>query len=189
MNKRVIIVHGWEKGPESDWFPWAKKELEKLGYEVSVPEMPDTDAPKIEAWVSKLQEVAGEVDENTILIGHSIGCQTILRFLERLPEGQMVNKVICAGGWFSLTEEAVPTDEEKEIAKPWLETPINFKKVKKMANSFVAIFSDNDPYVPLENSEIFKEKLGSEVVIEHHQGHFNEEVGITELPILLKFIE
>jgi predicted alpha/beta hydrolase family esterase len=29
--KRVIIIHGWEASPESNWFPWLKNELEKKG--------------------------------------------------------------------------------------------------------------------------------------------------------------
>ncbi|MBU4141279.1 hypothetical protein KKE99_00155, partial [Patescibacteria group bacterium] len=32
MNqKRIFIIHGWEGAPESNWFPWLKKQLEKQG--------------------------------------------------------------------------------------------------------------------------------------------------------------
>lgn len=54
--KRVVIVHRWGGSPESDFLPWLKKELEKREYEVSAPKMPDTDYPKIEAWVEKLNQ-------------------------------------------------------------------------------------------------------------------------------------
>lgn len=60
------------------------------------------------------------------------------------------------------------------------------EKVKsKMGTSF-ALFSDNDPWVPVENAEDFKERLGSEVLIQHNQSHFNEGAGFTELPIALE---
>src|SRR3989344_3577618 len=81
--KRVFIVHGWDFNPEVNWYPWLKKELEKKGFKVIVPEMPNTSEPKINAWVSYLKKVVGKLDEETYFIGHSIGCQTIMRFLEK----------------------------------------------------------------------------------------------------------
>ncbi len=47
-QKRVVIVHRWSGGPDNDWRPWLKDELEKICCEVFVPEMPDTEVPVIE---------------------------------------------------------------------------------------------------------------------------------------------
>lgn len=187
MSKRVIIVHGWGGGPNGyDWIPWAKRELENKGYEVIVPEMPDTEHPKINSWVSKLAEIAGEVNKEDIFIGHSIGCQTILRFLENLPEGKKVCKVILVAPWFFITNLE---EEEEEIAKSWLETPLDFEKVKNKAKEFIVIFSDNDPFVPLEeNRKVAEENLGAKVLMENNKGHFTESDGVTTLPEILKLI-
>src|SRR3989344_1361657 len=179
MHKRIIIVHGWEGSPNNDWLPWAKKELKKRNYKVLIPEMPDTEHPKIETWGSHLAQIIKNPDENTILIGHSIGCQTILRYLTSLSESQKVNKVILVAGWVSLTSMTIRTKEEQKIVQPWLETPIDFKKVKRSANSFTAIFSDNDPYVPLKsNVTTYKQKLGAKIIIEKGKGHFSQDTGI-----------
>ena len=171
--KRVIIIHGWGGGPEGGWFDWLKNELPSSEWEIDAPQMPDTDEPKIDAWVSKLKEVVGEVDEDTYFIGHSIGCQTILRFLETLKEDKKIGGAIFVAGWFSLKglEEG-----EDEIAKPWIETPIDFEKIKKQINKSTAIFSDNDPYVPLSNTKIFKQELSSKIIIENKKEHFNEVI-------------
>lgn len=186
MSKRIFVVHGWDRGPDKDWMPWAKRELERRGFEVILLSMPDPDYPKINTWVEHLRKEVGKPSENTILVGHSIGCQTILRYLENLPEGQKVDRVICVAGWFSLTPEATPSDEEKTIVKPWIETPMDLEKIRSKANSFAAIFSDNDPYVPYEeNSEIYKKKLGAEIILQKGMGHFSEDTGATELPVLL----
>lgn len=52
MIKRVFIINSWEGYPEEWWFPWLKNEFEKNGVQVSVPAMPESAEPKIEAWVS-----------------------------------------------------------------------------------------------------------------------------------------
>ncbi len=181
--KRVIIVHGWNGSPDRDFFPWFKDELVKKGYEVVAPVMPETDHPKIENWVPYLAKTVGEVREDDVLLGHSLGCQTILRFLEGLPAGQKVGKVILVAGFGSYLKGL--TKEEQLIAQPWIDIPLNLDKVQKKAKSFVAVFSDNDPFVPLEeNRKLFEEKLGAEVIIEHDKGHFNEMP--KECPNLLK---
>ncbi|MDO8618532.1 MAG: alpha/beta fold hydrolase [Candidatus Daviesbacteria bacterium] len=182
---RVIIVHGWGGSPETDFLPWVKQELEKKGYEVIAPAMPDTEHPKIETWVPHLKEVVGEVRPDDILIGHSMGCQTILRYLEGLQEGQKVEKIILVAGFIELMGLE---PNELEIRDAWLNTPLNFEKVKSHANKFIAIFSDNDPVVPLEvNRKVFEEKLKAEIFIEQGKGHFNDMP--QERPDLLKFFK
>lgn len=184
MSKRTFVVHGWDGGSDKDWLPWIKRELSGKGYEVNLLSMPTPEYPKIETWVPYLAKAIGEPSKNTILIGHSMGCQTILRYLESLSEGRRVDKVILVAGFGSYLTGL--TDEEKFVAKPWLETPIDFNKVRTKANNFVAIFSDNDPYVPLEeNAKTYKEKLGAEIIIKHNMGHFKGDDGVTELPIVL----
>ncbi len=148
--------------------------------------MPESSEPKIETWVAHLAKVVGEVDENTFLIGHSIGCQTILRFLESLPIDKKVGGSIFVAGWVTLMN--LRTDEEKEIARPWLETPIDFEKVKQHTKKFLAIFSDDDDCVPLNNQKMFEQKLGARTILEHNRGHFSGGDGVTELPSVLEAI-
>jgi uncharacterized protein len=180
MPKRVFIIHRWSGSPAADWYPWLKVELEKRGFEVHVPEMPDADHPKIETWVPFLAKQIGKLDEDTFLVGHSVGCQTILRFLESAKE--KVGGCVFVGGWLPLKNL---TADEKSVAKPWLETPINFEKVRKATKNSTAIFSDNDPYVPLNNMKLFEQNLGAKIVLESKKGHFTDEEGVKELPVVM----
>ncbi len=182
MKKRVFIVHGWAGDPDHAWFLWLKKELEKKEFFVSAPQMPEADAPEINKWVPKLAKTVGKADQDTYLVGHSIGCQTVLRYLESLPKNEKVGGVVLVAGFVKLTGL---TPEELPIAKPWLETPIDWNKVKNSANIFVTIHSDNDRYVPLENADLFKEKLKARVIIEHNKGHYSES-NTNEIPVVLK---
>ena len=182
--KRVIIVHGWGGTPESDWFPWLKEELNDRGYRVIVPLMPETDEPKIEPWIKKLREAVGEPDAETIFIGHSIGCQTILRYLQTAAGN--AKETFFVAGWFNLILDNI---EEKEIAAPWFATPINLEAAKEKAGKITAIFSDDDPYVPHSDWEKFKTLLGAEVIILKKRGHICEDDGAAELPEILKIID
>ena len=62
------------------------------------------------------------------------------------------------------------------------------KAIQRHCPKFIAIHSDNDPYVSLHYGDLFKEKLGAEVIIEHNKKHFSGDEGITELPIVLNSI-
>lgn len=185
MENRVFIVHGWGGYPQEGWFPWLKEKLEEKEFQVQIPTMPKPGKPKINLWVSQLVKVVGNVDKNTFFVGHSIGCQTILRYLEGLPGDKKVGGAVFVAGWFTLKNL---TKEEKEIAKPWVETSIDFAKVKQHTRKFVVIFSDNDDVVPLNNKELFELRLGARTILEHQKGHFSGSDNIKRLPSALKAV-
>jgi len=104
-----------------------------------------------------------------------------------LPDGVKIGGAVFVAGWFILGD--LETKEEKIIGKPWIETPIDFSKVKTTTNNFVAIFSDDDPVIPLEeNKKLFEEKLNAKIIIEHNKGHFSGSDNVTELPSALNSI-
>ena len=183
MQKRVFIIHGWDGNPREGWFPWLKHELEQRGFEVHVPAMPNSSVPTIEAWVGHLAKLVGQPDEDTFFIGHSIGCQTILRYLASL-QGDKVGGAIFVAGWFILSD--LETEEEKRIGKPWIETPIDFDRVKAATSNLTAIFSEDDSDVPFEiNTKLFKANLSAKIVIDNGKGHFSGSDGVTQLPSVL----
>lgn len=186
-GKRAFIIHGWDGYPEEGWFPWLKTELEKREFTVEIPSMPHPDGPTIEDWVGHLAKLVGEPDEQTYLIGHSMGCQTILRYLASL-EDKRVGGAVLVAGFFELVP--LKTKEEKRIVRPWLEAPIDFDKVKAATSNITVILSDNDEWVPLEhNKELFEQCLSPKIIVEHGRGHFSGSSGIKELPAALEAIE
>ncbi|MDO8451733.1 MAG: alpha/beta hydrolase [bacterium] len=175
--KRAIIVHCWGGKPEYAWYPYTKRELEARGFEVVVPAMPEADMPKLALWLPELQKIVGKPDEELFLIGHSIGSATIMRYLESLSEGDRIGGAVFVAGF---------TDNlGLEELSNFFETPLDFEAMKKHCPKFVAIHSDNDPYVPLNHSDILKEKLGAKTIIKHSAGHFSgavdDEASCTEL--------
>ena len=180
MLKRAFLIHGWEGYPEEGWRPWLKKELESRGFVVIVPAMPDTKNPSMDKWVPYLAEFVDIPTENDYFVGHSLGCVTILRYLEGLKEGDKIGGVVLVAGF---------TDDlgYKELSSFFVK-PINFSKINKHCKSFVAINSDNDPYVPLSHGDIFKEKFGAKLIIAHNMKHFSGDDNILELPSALEAV-
>ena len=179
--KKVIIVHGWQGSPQGNWFPWLKTELEKLGHEVLVPAMPNADHPQQSAWVAHLHKVIGSADPHPYLVGHSLGVIAILRYLETLPEGEEVGGAILVAGF------------SQPIGKAALDSfftaPLDYQKVKRAARSFIAIHSDNDPYVPIAQGELLRDEIGAQLVIMKNAGHVNAEDGFYRLPIVLENLQ
>ena len=60
--------------------------------------------------------------------------------------------------------------------------------VKRHLLKSIAIFSDDDPYVPIDNVEEFKYIIGSEIIIEHKQGHFSSSSGLPKYPSVLNVV-
>ena len=169
---------------DGDWRPWIKTELEKLNFEVHIPQMPDIDTPIIEAWVNKLLEVTGTPDKDTYFIGHSIGCQTILRYLETI--NSPVGGAVFVAGWFNL--ENLEDEETKETAKPWIEVPLNLEKVKSILTKSTLLISDNDPFGCFEENKEKFSKIGSKEIIVPNGKHLTTEDGYEEFPLLLNEI-
>lgn len=187
--KKIIIIHGWGGSSKNDWMPWLGAELAQRGHEVLVPDMPDTDAPTIEKWVGHLTEVVGTPDKNTFFVGHSIGCQTILRYLDSydFKAGERVGGAIFVAGWFNL--ENMESEEEERIAEPWIETPINIEKIKTVLPHSTLIISDNDCYGAFEENKQKFSELGTRIVVKPGAGHFTAAEGWTEMPDVVAGLE
>ena len=185
--KRVFIVHRWDGNPNSDWYPWLKRELENKGFKVEVPKMPNTSEPKINAWVSYLRKAVGKLDNETYFIGHSIGCQAIMRYVEKEKYNDKIGIVIFVAGWFKL--DNLENEEVKKIANPWLKTPFNFNAIKQKISKLTVFLSTDDPYNFInENAQIFKNNLSAKIILEKNKGHFTKEDGIIALPEIVKEI-
>ncbi len=180
--KKVYIIHGWGGDSNMPWIRWLEAELKKKDIEVYALNMPNTESPKIEEWVDYLKKAVKEINEDTYFVGHSIGCQTIMRFLEKLPKNEHIKGCVFVAPWFDLVNIE---DGEVEIAHPWIHNKIDFERVSQHTGNLLAIFSDNDPYISEKEVAKFRE-LGVKIIIKRDEGHFNNTKRIEEI---LEFIK
>jgi len=180
MKKRVFIIHGWEGRPDSNWFPWLAGELKKNGFEVVVPQMQNADFPKCDEWLEHMQKIVGRPDENTFLVGHSLGVIAILRYLESLPADEKAGGAVLVAGF---SEPIGIVELENFFA-----VPLDYDKVKKSAKSIIAVHSDNDSYVPLVQGEIMRDKLDAKLIVIPNGDHLNAGNGYFEFPLVYEKI-
>ena len=115
--KNVYIIHGWDGNPKEPMLNWLKNQLKEKGYKVIAPEMPDPEVPIIEKWINKINEIV-DVKEESIFVGHSIGCQAVLRYLEQAPENLKTSGILLLAPWMKLDEETIKEDVCSGCGKP-----------------------------------------------------------------------
>ena len=190
MNK-IYIVHCWDGTKDDGWYPWLDDKISNENNEVIRFNMPNTAHPKIEEWVAELDKQVNDLGEKIYFVGHSIGCQTIMRYLER-KNIDRIGGMLFVAPWLDLLPEAINDDESYNVAYPWIHTPIDFEKIKRITNKITCIFSNNDYFVSLTQQDVFK-KLNAKIVIVNDKGHISADDGVEELDEiydeLLKMIE
>ena len=183
MNK-IFIIHCWDGTKDDGWYPWLDKELSNKKNKVYRFNMPNTDKPNIEEWVSFLDKKVKILDENTYFIGHSIGCQTIMRYLQT-KEINKIGGILFVSPWLDLLDYAIEDEESYLIAKPWLTEKINFEKIKQFTNNINCIFSSNDYFVSLEQKDKFEKLLNAKTIVVNDKGHISQDDNVYELKEIL----
>jgi predicted alpha/beta hydrolase family esterase len=177
MTKTALILSGWQCDSNSNWYPWLKKELEKRDYQVFLPQLPtmDIDLPDQETQLEFIKNNFN-IDENTVVIGHSLGGVLALRLAEKFKLKQMI--LISAWDFNDLTTEH---------QKFWL-NPINHQLIKNNVSNITCITSDNDPYFSVFQTQEMAKRLNAKFILIKNAGHFTESFGITQIPEILELI-
>jgi hypothetical protein len=176
LKPQVFIVPRWSGNPHSDWYDWfGGKVKEKYGVSVKALAMPHWNAPSIDEATEFLWNELPELNESTILIGHSVGCLALLHFLhERLLHDPTttIGGLILVAAWFEV-------DEAWDTVIPWLKNDqLPYTSLQENILYKQIIISDNDPFTSnyKRNSELWKKRLGAEVMLCPGRAHFNGKI-------------
>jgi uncharacterized protein len=178
----VIIFHGTTGNPEENWFPWLKRELEKKGIEVVVPKFPTPEGQSLKAWLAVFEEYENKVNEETVMVGHSMGPGMILRLLEK--RDKPIKQAILAAPFYKM----IGNEYFDNLNKTFIEHPFDWGKIKGKAKQFVVLAGDNDPYVPVEQTKFIAEKLGADFKLIKNGGHLNASAGFLKFEEVLREI-
>lgn len=182
MKPNVFIFHGTAGNPQENWFPWLKEKLEEKNYAVFIPQFPTPEGQSLEAWFAVLENYEQYINEETILIGHSLGGMFTLRLLEKLP-----HKVKAA--FFVGTPIGVKPILNYTNDYNFGGFDFRFDVIKNKADNFVVFQSDNDPFVGQANGQELARALDVPLDLVPGAGHFNTPAGYTKFEKLWEKLE
>ena len=201
-TKLVVIIHAFGGHAGKFWYKRLADSLTAVHptAEVKVLRMTEPGLPKIEAWVSDLQSCLANAAASgklydVYLVGHSVGCQTIIRCLALPETGQLfanrsslrLSGALCVAGWFEVVDPW-PTIE------PWCSTPIDCVAARQaLADAdapLVLIISDNDKYTPdfVGNALQWETHLGAVVELITGRNHFGSRNQVAMSTIIHKVL-
>ena len=115
--KHALIVHGYytkneysdadRPTPSNDhWLPWLSKQLVTAGIFTVAVEMPEPYQPDYAAWKCELERY--DIDEETVLVGHSCGGGFLVRWLSETDK--KVGKVVLVAPWLGYEFDSLEGD-------------------------------------------------------------------------------
>ncbi len=159
--KRALIIHGWESNPSEHWYQEERTKLTEMGYVVETPEMPNSAFPILGEWLEIVEKFAP--DRETLLIGHSLGVPTILRFLEK--SDVKVGKVILVAGF--------ARELGHNATKNFVDKPFDWEKIRKGAKEFILLNQKDDPWVRPELGKEIADGVNGKFILIEGKNHFD----------------
>jgi len=178
QKTNYVLLHGFTGSSKNDFFPWIKEKLEKEGSKAYVPDLPHSDDPKIEEQVEFVLKNT-HFDENSILLGHSLGSVVALKVVEKLQKP--LRKLVLAAGF---TQPGF-LDHERIFEKKF-DWKFDFEKIKKNSGEVIILRAKNDSAVPQDRATEVQNKIGGRII--DFSAESDHITGKKE-PIVLKNLE
>lgn len=165
--KKVLILHGYESNSKEHWFLEFKKKLEENNFKAFVPDLPNSFHPKQKEWLNYITQNY-PVDEEWILVGHSLGGTLILRFLESYHK--KISKAVLI---------ATPIEDiGYEDIKDFFKIPFNWNKIKQNCNEFIIINSAKDEDVPVSHGKLLSKRVDGKFYLEKRYDHNFDDIDL-----------
>lgn len=182
-----IIIHGCPSDIEKamnektrtydkHWIPWLKKKLTSRGVKTETPLMPEPWYPDYNKFKKEFEK--HNVDQDTILIGHSCGTAFLVRWLGDTE--QKINKLILVAPW-KINDHG----REDLLREKFYNYPID-ETIKERVKEIIMFTSNNEDPIGKKSLEIFHNALGGKIIELKNHGHYTlNDMGTEEFPELL----
>jgi len=164
--KEVLFVHS--AGPQghhegSDYLVAYLRNALGSEYRVLLPEMPDPENPHYKTWKGKLKSELAGLDNDMILIGHSLGASVLLKYLSEERLHQSIAGLFLVG--------PVYWGKEDWDVKEYVLRRDFSSKLPPIPRIFL-YHSKDDEVVPITHARFFAEDIPTAHVREFdHRGH------------------
>ena len=177
--KKILIIHGFQATSQSHWFQWLKNNIQQLNYVCDIVELTDSAQPIQSKWHHDLSEAMSELDQETIVIAHSLGCISVLDYLSNFLDDK--NKIKAFIGVSGFVEKLKALPELNEFIQ---NCHLNDAKLRLNIKQRYVMFSNNDHYVPAPHTIKLGQILNAQMFEIKNAGHFLESDGFSEFPQL-----
>ena len=154
--------------------------------EVFAPDFPIGEAQSLGSWLAAFGKYADWIDDQTIMVGHSLGPAFILDFLESQDSR------IAACFLVAPFAEPISINGHEDIEKAnktFVDKTFDWDKIRRNCGRFYVYASDDDPYVPLEESKLVATKTRAAFTLVPGAKHMNEDSGYLKFDKLLADIK
>ena len=162
--KTAVLLHG-TGGSDQDyfWFADTKQALEANGYTVWWPLLPNTSKPTLKESLLFLAKNIPDLDEESVIIGHSSACPLILSLLEQAYT--QVSKAILVSGFYQDIDNGGQSNLMLQDTYDW-------QKIRSNAKEIYLLNSDNDPWgCNDQQARKAAESLCAPLIVMFGQGH------------------
>lgn len=186
--KNAVILHGTIFSPDepttdNNWFHWLRRELEKRGYKVFLPELPHPEKPNAKRYTEFLFK-NWEFDEDSIVIGHSSGATACLWLAQEVTKEKQLGEIICVSPFYTNAGNYENLTDVASYKYDW-------SKISQGAKKRCVIYSDNDPYISKKEMEFIADRIDAQKLLIPGQKHFSLGYGpkYKKFPQLLDLIK
>ncbi len=189
---RVVIVSGWMGSGATHWQRWLERRCKALGTEAHCPKLPGRfGEPKLPAWLNALERLAPVINETTALVGHSLGCTTILHLLRR-EHIQSVGLVVLVSpvSRARIVENAdkYPTPEIQQAILRFYDD-LDTGPAGRKARRIDIYASDNDIWVDPLAAQTLALELEAHFHLIPGGGHLSVSTGYYKFPTILDLLK
>lgn len=182
--KNVLLVHGFNGIPQI--FQYFKEELEKIDYNVIMPEFPVREEITVEGYFEVFNKYKDYFNEDLIVVAHSIGNPMFIKYISK--NNLKVGKYISLAGF---SKEYY--NEGKDVLNEKVKLTILSEKEKEDAKNMIidrySIYSNDDHIVPFELLEEFSKDINSTPMLIKNIGHMGKKSGLEKLPEVIDIIK
>ncbi|QXE18516.1 alpha/beta hydrolase [Clostridium sp. 001] len=182
-STNIYVIHGYTSSNQAEWFPWLKEQFKNSPVKIHIPNMPDSDNPHLEPWLKHLRKNVLDIDENTIFIGHSLGCVTALRYI--LEKNIKIKGAILVSGFINEN----PMEKQTEGLQEFVDGPLDIARIKSLVQSRIVITAKDDDIVPTKATQKLAKELDANLMILSSGKHFIARDGYIDFPVLLNEIQ
>ncbi|MFI1161920.1 RBBP9/YdeN family alpha/beta hydrolase [Streptomyces sioyaensis] len=180
-QRRASIIHGYGASPEDHWFGWLAEQLNADGILTTIPALPNPQDPDPAQWAEVVRSDLGALDENSMVVAHSLGCLAVLRYLRSLPDPWHLGTLVLVSGFVDQLP-ALPD------LNSYIGDGCDVEGLSNHIGRLTIIRSDADPYVPPGHTDRLAGLLGASAEVVPGAGHFLASDGVTSLREVLEAI-